>query len=553
MKFMIQKLQILIYDNNTSIHLKKLFNGVVLNYDTRIENDKVILNNVTSYFDEDYKVDLANLAKKIFLLTQNNKLKLLGFTEDMITDLKNSPAPAAPEPDTSNPAETQSAPAETQSAAPAAAPAETQSAAPATTVETPSPEIVEIYNAVKDVGNDGKFGENLLNDVVETKMQNLKEKIKNVNTDLQEQLVNKLLADELAKTYTFDAGDGNTNETTIYDYVADKYDSDPPLNENQKDQLSLVMVTLLMNMGWKKSQAKPGTYVNDYGLREPGNMKSLPNLRELYMVENKRNWKLQSTEQYGPMIANMRDNDFDEPLKQLNTLIRSKLSGIKGITNSRKQASKIDYLNRVKAEIKNTQGLSQDNINTLKMTIVVWKVLSMTPVNVDSTPQLPDQYLVESVGDGDVSKFSTNLESIMNVLDDDEKWDFLTEKNRFDDGNLYLLEFSDSDAEEPETPTKSLLIFINETVTDTDTKNAMLDQMESYFDDKDGAKSIFNAFITADQAQQSAQSDEGNMFGILTGMFRGGRKLRKTKKKKANKKKNRKTRSKKSKNQRKKK
>ena len=459
-------------------------------------------------------------------------------------------------------------------------------------------EIQEIYEAVANMDNDGKTDGELLNDVVEKKIKSLITKIADFYAQADHHSVvgnEKKLSVYLETKYKF-TYDDIEKTTTIYDYVADKYDSDPTLNENQKDQLSLVMVTLLRNMGWKKSQAKLGTYVNDYGLRPPGNWDSLSKqLIELPMGNDKRNWKLQSTEKYVPMIANMRDSNFDQQLEQLNTLIRSKLSGIK---DSKKQGLKISYLNRVKAEIeKIPQGsLSQDNINTLKMTIMVWKVLSMTPVQ----GNLPDENLVKSVGEGNDSDFSTNLNSIMKVLDDDEKEDYVTGKSRSGDGNLYLLGFIDSDADEPETPTQSLLDLIK---SSTDMVVAIRAQFQdgSRFQDEitselvstgssvksndgssDGSSdgSVpqrgFMGFNIGDyfptglfgltgQTPKSEEGDERSSVGSdydddeeknsvgSTASVGGGRKLRKTKKKKANKKKNRKTRSKKSKNQRKKK
>jgi hypothetical protein len=639
MKFMIQKLQFLNYDTpENSIQLKKLFNGVVLKY---IENNKQMdLDKKDPYVDEEYKVDLANLANIKFTLsfTGNNKLTLLGFTPDMITDLKNS-ASAAPEPDTSNPAQppapAPSAAAQSATTPAATTPAETQPAAiVATTPEAASAqqkpirksnnqqvavvqeikkqrkeagledeegkpsEIQEIYEAVENMDDEGKNNGELLNEVVETKIESLITKIANFYAQDNHYSVvgnEKVLSVYLETKYKF-TYDG-TKKTKIYDYVLSKSESaDPPLNKTQKDQLSLVMVTLLRNMGWKKSQAKLGTYVNDYGLRPPGNWDSLSKqLIELPMGNDKRNWKLQSTEKYVPMIANMRDSNFDQQLEQLNTLIRSKLSGIK---DSKKQGLKISYLNRVKAEIeKIPQGsLSQDNINTLKMTIMVWKVLSMTPVQ----GNLPDENLVKSVGEGNDSDFSTNLNSIMKVLDDDEKEDYVTGKSRSGDGNLYLLGFIDSDADEPETPTQSLLDLIKSSTDMVESIRAQFKDDSQFQDDitrelvstgssvqpgdgsSDGSSdgSVpqrgFMGFHIGDyfptglfgltgQTPKSEEGDERSSVGSdydddeeknsvgSTASVGGGRKLRKTKKKKANKKKNRKTRSKKSKNQRKKK
>ena len=266
---------------------------------------------------------------------------------------------------------------------------------------------------------------------------------------------------------------------------------------------------------------------------------------------------------YKGIINGFKDDSFGGSLENLNQAIGKKLSSYtrgKIIGWQTLQQRKFAFLNKVKDEIgkipvktdENPQGrLSEGNINKLKMTIVVWKVLSMTPVRDNLTNQLPDQYLVESVMNSEHDIFEKYLDMIMEVLDNDEKWDFLTQDIRLDDGNLYLLDFSRS-GDNITSPTKSLLIFINEKVIDGDTKDNMLNTMASYFDNSQGdPKTLLENLMTGKGT--AAQSGEGGMFENITGFFSGGRKLRKTKKKKANKKKNRKTRSKKSKNQRKKK
>ena len=616
MKFMIKTLQKsdIVTDIN-SRDFKLLFVNVVLNYHTNVNGEMTLMN--PPYVDG-YKEELGKIKRK--------NLKALGFTKDMIEDLKNSAPAAATTPAASTtPAAVVAAttPAETQPAAIVATTPEAASAqqkpirksnnqqvavvqeikkqrkeAGLEDEEGKPSEIQEIYEAVENMDDEGKNNGELLNEVVETKIESLITKIANFYAQDNHYSVvgnEKVLSVYLETKYKF-TYDG-TKKTKIYDYVLSKSESaDPPLNKTQKDQLSLVMVTLLRNMGWKKSQAKLGTYVNDYGLRPPGNWDSLSKqLIELPMGNDKRNWKLQSTEKYVPMIANMRDSNFDQQLEQLNTLIRSKLSGIK---DSKKQGLKISYLNRVKAEIeKIPQGsLSQDNINTLKMTIMVWKVLSMTPVQ----GNLPDENLVKSVGEGNDSDFSTNLNSIMKVLDDDEKEDYVTGKSRSGDGNLYLLGFIDSDADEPETPTQSLLDLIKSSTDMVESIRAQFKDDSQFQDDitrelvstgssvqpgdgsSDGSSdgSVpqrgFMGFNIGDyfptglfgltgQTPKSEEGDERSSVGSdydddeeknsvgSTASVGGGRKLRKTKKKKANKKKNRKTRSKKSKNQRKKK
>ena len=157
---------------------------------------------------------------------------------------------------------------------------------------------------------------------------------------------------------------------------------------------------------------------------------------------------------YEDIINGFKDENFKETLKNLNQAIGKKLSSYtrgKMIWDRQTpQQRKFAFLNKVKDEIgKIPQGklMSEDNIKKLKITIVVWKILSMTPVK----DMLPDKILRNSINvlepdkDSDTN-FTThylfnednikkNLDAMMNVFYDyDEKELYFTGKYRLGNG-----------------------------------------------------------------------------------------------------------------------
>jgi hypothetical protein len=491
-------------------------------------------------------------------------LGYLGFTPELISQLKNPAAQSA----------TQPPPAST-SATPEATP----------------PQIQEIYNAVKDVDEYGKYNDVLLDEAVGDKIKSLRKTIADLVVNslnfsrgrkkTSDNLIYRQLAVELAKTYTFYTGDGNTEKTTIYDYVSTKYSSSAEKTSNQIDQLSLVMVALLNAMGWEQSQANPGTYVNIHGLIIPTTIKQIPHLGLLPLANDNTNIWGTNKEKYKDIILTIDDNNFQEKLTDLNNYIKDKMNKIK---------NRLEYLNSVKYVIEQTQGrLSENNIITLKMTIVVWKVLSMTPVQ----QNLPDQYLVDSINPFDEGNFTNYLDMMMEVFeDDDEKELYFTGKYRLKNGKSYIIDSNGNFNVGGSTQPQSLLDLIKLHTLESD-RPTMIDLIGQKFPAGSSIRTLIEGALAPAQPDvTAAQSDNpggilskirstaSGAFGAVAGLFSpkqtpsnekqgpvessssgggggtqtvGGRKLRKTKKKKANKKKNRKTRSKKSKNQRKKK